>query len=72
MDSHVVLVFWEAAGMAGKSKTAATPIKLRAHVPETTGTETSSNGRAPTFSPLNGKQTTPPPKRNVAAPTDSQ
>ena len=33
-----VLVFWEAAGMAGKSKTAATRINLRAHAPKTTGT----------------------------------
>ena len=48
------LVFWEAAGTAGKSKTAATRIKLRAHAPETTRTETSSNRRASTPSPLNG------------------
>ena len=34
------LVFWEAAGMMGKSKTAATQIKLQAHVPKTTSTGT--------------------------------
>ena len=54
MDSPAVLVFWEVAGTVGKSKTAATRIKLRAQAPETTGTETSSNGRASTPSPLNG------------------
>ena len=54
MDSPKVLVFWEAAGMAGKSKTTATRIKLRAHAPKTTGTGTSSNGKASMPSPLNG------------------
>ena len=54
MDSPAVLVFWEAAGTAGKSKTAATRIKLRAHAPETTGTGTSSNSEASSPSSLNG------------------
>ena len=48
------LVFWEAAGMAGKSKSAATWIKLGAHTPKTTGTRMSSNGKASMLSLLNG------------------
>ena len=36
-DFLASLAFWEAAGMAGKSKTTTTQIKLRAHAPKTTG-----------------------------------
>ena len=54
MNSPAVLVFWESAGTVGKSKTTATWIKLRAHAPKTTGTGTSSKGKASTPSPLNG------------------
>jgi len=35
-DFLASLAFWEAAGMAGKSKTTTTQIKLRAHAPKTT------------------------------------